>query len=378
MKILVIGDIIKDRYIYGTANRLNPEGPAPLVTVKQERMIWGGAGNVYNNLISLGVDADIIEYDDTYQCIKTRVICDGHYITRIDEERIVPGEMILNAVKETDLTKYDYILLSDYNKGALDCVREIIALAGPNKIIVDPKRDIEAYSGAWLIKGNELENEKFGISDCWLENYIITRAANSVVAVINGEEYVSRPNSVEVVDVTGAGDCFLAAFVYGMSKKHDYQKCLNIATKAATVSVQHLGTHTLKVEDVEETIVFTNGCFDILHRGHIEYLEQSRKLGSRLIVGLNSDNSVRKLKGSSRPIHSQLDRKLALEALRCVDEVIIFDEDTPSDLIDVVKPDIITKGGDYKPENVVGNDRAKVVILPLVNGFSTTRIVNKL
>lgn len=378
MKILIIGDIIQDRYIHGTMDRLNPEGPAPLVKVTHTKTVLGGAGNVWNNLINLGVDADLVDYDTRYQCVKTRVICDGHYVTRVDEERQVSGKTIINQLKMIDLSSYSYVILSDYNKGALDNAQEIINLAGPNKVIVDPKRNIENYKGAWLIKANELENLRFDVQNNWKNDYIITRASGSTISKLNNKSYTTVPESVEVTDVTGAGDCFLAAFVYGLTKKYDYQKCLDIATRAATISVQHLGTYILKPEDVEDIVVFTNGCFDILHRGHIEYLEQSRKLGTKLIVGLNSDSSVKKLKGDTRPINNEQDRKLALEALRCVDEVIIFTEDTPNNLIDQVKPDIITKGGDYNTNNVVGSDRAKVIILPFVEGFSTTNIVSKL
>jgi D-beta-D-heptose 7-phosphate kinase/D-beta-D-heptose 1-phosphate adenosyltransferase len=124
------------------------------------------------------------------------------------------------------------------------------------------------------------------------------------------------------------------------------------------------------------TVVFTNGCFDILHRGHLEYLKQSKGLGDVLIVGLNSDASVRRLKGSTRPINSQEDRRCLLKALRCVDEVVIFDEDTPYTLIKKLRPDIITKGGDYRAEEVVGADLARVVVIPYINGYSTTRILN--
>lgn len=378
MRILVIGDIIQDRYVYGTMERLNPEGPTPLVKVTHEKTLLGGAANVWNNLINLGVKADLVEYPEAYQCVKTRVICDGHYVTRIDNERTVPGSYIFEQVSKLDLSLYDYVILSDYAKGALDRVSDIIKLIGPDKVIVDPKRDIDNYQGAWLIKANELENQIFNVEKSWSSNYIITKAAGNITSRFESKSYITSPDNVEVTDVTGAGDCFLAAFVYGLTKKYEYQKCLDIAVRAATISVQHLGTYTLKPEDVEEIVVFTNGCFDILHRGHIEYLEQSRKLGTKLIVGLNSDSSVKRLKGSNRPIHHELDRKLALEALRCVDDVVIFDEDTPSNLIDQVKPDIITKGGDYGPSNVVGNDRAKVIILPFVEGFSTTKIVSKL
>ena len=166
--------------------------------------------------------------------------------------------------------------------------------------------------------------------------------------------------------------------MYGLTKGYSHRKCLDIAVRGATASVQHQGTYILEPKDVEHTVVFTNGCFDILHRGHIEYLEQSKKLGNKLIVGLNSDASVKRLKGDSRPINNEQDRRMALEALRCVDQVHIFDEATPYDLIKTVGPDIITKGGDYKPEDVVGNDLADVVILPYVENYSTTNIVSKL
>jgi rfaE bifunctional protein nucleotidyltransferase chain/domain len=125
-------------------------------------------------------------------------------------------------------------------------------------------------------------------------------------------------------------------------------------------------------------IVFTNGCFDILHRGHVEYLKESKKLGTYLIVGINSDNSVKRLKGDTRPINNQWDRKIVLEELRCVDEVVIFEEDTPYDLIKKIGPDIITKGGDYKVEEVVGHDLAKTVIIPYLEGYSTSSVLKKL
>jgi rfaE bifunctional protein nucleotidyltransferase chain/domain len=124
-------------------------------------------------------------------------------------------------------------------------------------------------------------------------------------------------------------------------------------------------------------IIFTNGCFDILHRGHIEYLKQSKMLGDYLIVAINSDESVRRLKGEGRPLNNQWDRKYCLEALRWVDEVIIFDDDTPYDLIKKIAPDIITKGGDYKIDEVIGHDLVKTVIIPFVDGYSTTRTINK-
>jgi D-beta-D-heptose 7-phosphate kinase/D-beta-D-heptose 1-phosphate adenosyltransferase len=179
----------------------------------------------------------------------------------------------------------------------------------------------------------------------------------------------------EVFDVTGAGDCFLAAFVYALAKNYNYEKCIRIATAASTESVKHTGTYVLKLSDVEETVVFTNGCFDILHTGHLELLKYAKTLGSTLVVGVNSDASVKRLKGRDRPVNSELTRAHQLNTLPWVDEVIIFDDDTPYKLIKSLRPDVIVKGGDYTVEQVVGHDLASVVIFPTVEGHSTTKII---
>ncbi len=388
MKVLVIGDIIRDRYLYGTSERLNPEGGAvPLVRQTRDETKLGGAALVWDNLTNLGVDCDIIEYSKHFQSVKTRVVSDGHYICRIDNDypdqvkKIVADEVI-DKVKEIDLSQYAYCILSDYDKGALTYANQIIKWANEAgcKVIVDPKGPEDKYFGAWLIKPNRLEASKFQYEARLFseKNTIITNADSHVVAKIDGRNYNVDVDPVEVADVTGAGDCFLAAFVYGLTKGYNHRRCLEIAVKGATVSVQHQGTYVLEPEDLEHTVVFTNSCFDILHRGHIEYLEQSKKLGDKLVVGLNSDESVKRLKGDSRPINNEDDRYRALKALRCVDEVYIFDDDTPYNLIKTVEPDIITKGGDYRPEDVIGNDLAEVIIIPYLENYSTTNIVSKL
>lgn len=378
MRVLVIGDVIVDRYIYGTSDRLSPEAPVPII--KQTKVVDkpGGASNLFENLESLGVDCDMLLFGSR-PSIKTRVFCDGHYVTRIDQDRYADSDIVYNSVVSKDFSKYDYVILSDYNKGTLTRSRDIIQHINKFdcKIIVDPKRAYTEYRGAWLVKPNAKEYTELGFSN-WNGNIITTSASGCIQSNFKGIHFVTDVEPVEVADVTGAGDCFLAAFVYGLTKKYTYRKCVEIAAKAATKSVTHSGTYVLKPEDVEHKVVFTNGCFDLLHRGHIEYLQQSKALGTKLVVGLNSDESVRRLKGESRPINNEDDRKAALEALRCVDQVIVFEEDTPYDVIKYVKPDIITKGGDYKPEDVVGNDLAEVVILPYKNGYSTTEIVEKL
>lgn len=376
-KVLVIGDIIVDKYIYGTSTRLSPEAPVPVV--KQERVVEtiGGAGLVYANLKSLGVDADLYDHGEE-NSIKTRVICDGHYVTRIDNDKFANGTDVLDKIINDDFSKYDYVILSDYNKGVLDESLQIIEHINKFKcrVIVDPKDHVNHYEGAWLVKPNYKEFRDYGFTN-WRGNIITTNAGENVVALIENKIYDIPVDRVEVSDVTGAGDCFLAAFVYALTKNYSYEKSLKLAIKGATASVKHRGTYILKIEDLEDKIVFTNGVFDILHKGHLELLKTARSLGSKLVVGINSDSSVKRLKGESRPINNQQVRKEQLECLPWVDSVAIFEEDTPYNLIKGLQPDIIVKGGDYTVNTVVGNDLAEVYIVPTVKGYSTTNIIEK-
>ena len=375
IKVAVIGDILIDRYIYGTAERLSPEAPVPIVRHQTTFDRSGGAGNLYENLKSLGVDEDLLDLSYP-KCIKTRVFCDGHYVTRIDQDYQTDSLDVLETIEGMDFSPYEYVVLSDYAKGVLFESKKIIAHINKFrcKIIVDPKQPASYYEGAWLIKPNMIENTKYGFSS-WPTNWIVTDSKNAVSARIDGVSYKVQPKQVEVNDVTGAGDCFLAAFVYGLTKDYNYEKCIRIATTASTETVKHTGTYILKLSDVEETVVFTNGCFDILHTGHLELLKYAKTLGSTLVVGVNSDASVRRLKGNDRPINSEITRAHQLNALPWVDEVVIFDDDTPYKLIKSLHPDIIVKGGDYTVEQVVGHDLATVVIFPTVEGYSTTRII---
>lgn len=375
VKVLVIGDIIIDRYIYGTSTRLSPEAPVPVV--KQEHIAekLGGAGLVYENLKNLGVDVTLYNTGEP-KSIKTRVISEGHYITRIDDDKFANGTDVLDKIINDDFSQYEYVVLSDYNKGVLDESKEIIKHINQFgcKIIVDPKDYASHYEGAWLVKPNYNEFDKFNFTN-WSGNIIITAASKNVVANIDSIVYDIPVDQVEVADVTGAGDCFLAAFVYALTKKYNYKHCLEMAAKGATVSVKHRGTYILSVEDLEDKIVFTNGVFDILHKGHLELLKKARSLGSKLIVGINSDASVKRLKGESRPVNNQTDRMEQLKALPWVDTVIIFEEDTPYEIILDLQPDIIVKGGDYTADQVVGNNLAEVYIFPTVDGYSTTKII---
>ena len=376
MKVLVIGDVIIDKYIYGTSERLSPEAPVPIVKHLREVETLGGAGLVYENLKSLGVDVTLMESDHGYRSVKTRVICDGHYVTRIDDDKRASGNAVLADVLSNDFSQYEYVILSDYDKGVLDESLEIIEHINKFncKIIVDPKEYANQYKDAWLVKPNYKEFDKFGFT-YWQSNIITTKAGDNVVATIDNINYNIPVEPVEVSDVTGAGDCFLAAFVYGLTKQYNYKRCLELAVKGSREAVKHVGTHTLTVSDLEERIVFTNGCFDILHKGHLTLLKEARALGDRLVVGLNSDSSVKRLKGAARPINSEDTRQAQLELIPYVDEVIIFNDDTPYNLIKEINPDLIVKGGDYTVEEVVGHDLVAVHLIPTVQGYSTTDII---
>lgn len=349
----------------------------PVVT--QERIVEtiGGAGLVYENLKNLGVDVTLYEYDQP-KSIKTRVMCDGHYVTRIDNDYHANGDEILDDILNKDFQWYDYVILSDYAKGVLEKSYEIIEHINKFgcKVIVDPKDHYTLYEGAWLVKPNEKEFTELDF-DLWQGNIVITKAGNNVVATIDNVVYDTPVEKVEVSDVTGAGDCFLAAFVYALTRGYDYKTCLELAVKGSTESVKHSGTYILKQNDLEDRIIFTNGVFDILHKGHFELLNEARNLGNRLIVGINSDASVKRLKGETRPINDVTKRIAQLEMLPWVDEVVVFDDDTPYELIKQIRPHVIVKGGDYTVETVVGHDLAEVYLVPTVEGYSTTNIIEK-
>lgn len=390
LKIGLIGDHIDDVYIYGEMKRFSPESPLPIFDAKYQESRAGGASNVNNNLMKLGAYVDYYCDTEVYST-KKRYVCDKHIVFRSDDDKISSVDPL--EIQFPEETKY--VILSDYNKGVLrNSLNLIQHLKKQGKIVVvDPKRSLDNYKGADIIKMNESEFFKYSkVSDNQYQlqetrthykigTLVITRANKGPIIVTNEKTITLEGIDKEVADVTGAGDVFIAAMTYYLAKgKPIYQACSK-ANKLASISVGHFGTYTLTKEDiktVEKKLVFTNGCFDILHRGHIEYLERSKALGDYLVVGLNSDRSIKELKGPNRPINNVFDRRKVLESLKCVDKVMIFDEDTPYELIKRIKPDIITKGGDYTVETVVGNDLAEVVIIPTVKGYSTTNILENL
>ena len=376
----LLGDYIEDIYVYGTCDRLSPESPIPVFKETHREVRAGGVENVYNNLRAFDVD---VERYYSHNSTKIRYVVDNHIIFRQDCEKYIPS-------KQTEwYLKSKYVILSDYNKGFLDQSEKIIAnLKKQGKfVIVDPKKPISSYYGADIVKMNEKEWSDYVINkneifERWnIGSIIVTRGSKPIhIYDKNGRREIQVDDHT-VSDVTGAGDVFIAAMTVFLYRGDVIDEAVRKAAKLASISVTKFGTYTLTESDIRTVcpkIVFTNGCFDILHRGHIEYLKKSKVLGDRLVVGLNSDKSIKRLKGPSRPINNQEDRKAILESLECVDEVIIFDEDTPYELIKRVKPDVITKGGDYTSiEQVVGHDLTHVELIPFYAGYSTTNILER-
>lgn len=414
--IKVVGDIMLDRWIHGQANRLSPEAPVPVLIESFQTANLGGAANVAVNLANLNLEIElfgaigediegveflrllyqnsninpILSTSHSVTTTKTRLVSQsGQHLMRWDKEERYAEQKIRDFLRHNK-NDTDILVISDYNKGVIN--RSILewALIKNIKIFVDPKQSPELYRDAWLVKPNLKEYEdwdgKFDPNKaanlCRKHNWewlVVTCGANGLYVINrNGESHHYQEPVREVADVTGAGDCVMAVIVWGYLQGMTIPEAAETACYAAARNVEHRGVVSVSLKDVKRSIVFTNGCFDILHLGHIHLLKSAKALGKKLIVGINSDNSVKKLKGPTRPVNNQITRLNQLKALPYVDEVYIFDEDTPYELIKKIKPDIIVKGGDYNDQNVVGNDLAHVEIIPLVEGFSTTQIIESI
>ncbi|MGE4456336.1 MAG: D-glycero-beta-D-manno-heptose-7-phosphate kinase [Arcobacteraceae bacterium] len=367
---------------------------------------------------------------------KSRIIVSNQQVVRYDKESktqisLSSQEGILNSLASI-IDGLDVILLSDYGKGVLgeELTRSIIALANSKnkKVLVDPKGDdYSKYSGAYLLTPNKKEASlatKIKIDskeslmsaikklkdDINLGVSVITLSEDGI-AIFDDKLTVKPTVAREVYDVTGAGDTVLSALGYMTALGYDIYKSVEFANLAAGVVVGKVGSATATLDEIEDyksslhksgpeahikskdemikivsnlkskgkRIVFTNGCFDILHRGHVSYLDKAKSLGDVLILGLNSDASVRRLKGEDRPINHEDDRAFVLAALEAVDFVVIFDEDTPYELISALKPNILVKGADYEGKEVVGSDLVdEVKLIEFINGRSTTRTIEKI
>ncbi|WP_163329270.1 bifunctional D-glycero-beta-D-manno-heptose-7-phosphate kinase/D-glycero-beta-D-manno-heptose 1-phosphate adenylyltransferase HldE [Desulfurobacterium thermolithotrophum] len=457
--VLVLGDLMLDKYYFGNVNRISPEAPVPVVKVNREEYTLGGAGNVVNNIINLKAKAYMIgaigkdsnksvikqlldEKQVNYHLLerdlptitKIRVVGEHQQIVRIDFEEIKPLEQEeLEEVKQYILSlinKVNCLVISDYGKGMVtfDLSQFVVNQAKEKNlpVIVDPKgSDWDKYRRATIITPNlkelsDLLKIEIKNDDEEIETYgqevrkkygltylLVTRSEKGMSLITENEVYHIRSEAKEVYDVSGAGDTVVATLATAMSTGINTLDAVKIANTAAGIVVGKIGTAPVTLDELKNAlkgyrnrklrhlqdliveiamlrekgkkIVFTNGCFDILHRGHIEYLKKAKELGDVLIVGLNSDDSVKKIKSKDRPINRQEDRAELLASLEFVDYVVIFDEDTPYNLIKEIRPDILVKGGDYKLEEIVGREFAKrTITLPFIEGYSTTAIIGKI
>ncbi|MEQ9619655.1 MAG: D-glycero-beta-D-manno-heptose-7-phosphate kinase [Deltaproteobacteria bacterium] len=469
-KILVVGDIMLDRYVLGGVERISPEGPVPVLKVREEIETPGGAGNVALNLRTLGASVELVgtvgkdrEGKELIEALahngirtggivrdktkpttsKTRLIAGNQQIARIDKETNTSVSMsvektLIDAIKSSvNNFKPKAIIISDYAKGVVteNVASKTMKLAKEAGIFitVDPKGDnFTKYSGASAITPNEKEaGAASGVKI--VDEESLKEAANTLiriteadfVLVTRGKEGISYfskkgdagtipSQAVEVFDVTGAGDTVVSVFTLSFISSYLLEESAGIANAAAGIVVSRIGAASISVSDLTahflkeaekerskiykrkelsgvlsglrakgKKVIFTNGCFDLFHTGHLKLLREARKLGDSLVVAINSDDSVKRLKGEGRPYISETDRANLLTAIDCVDFLAVFEEDTPLEIIKELKPDVIVKGGDYSPEEVVGkefieNRGGEVKIIPLIDGISTSSLAERI
>jgi D-beta-D-heptose 7-phosphate kinase / D-beta-D-heptose 1-phosphate adenosyltransferase len=468
VRILVLGDVMLDRFVYGSVARISPEAPIPVLEVSRSMDSAGGAANVARNVAAIGasvtligvtgsdswaaelveqlagsptIDAQLIVDTERPTTVKTRYVADGHQLLRADREiRTSLSQDVatkLLAQFETSLRHADVVVLSDYAKGVFsDRVTRAVILAAraANKpVIVDPKAlDLKKYTGAAILTPNRLELQAACGFECvtdeavesaarlFLDNdicqaMVVTRGKDGMSAIGKDQPAVHlRTTARQVFDVSGAGDTVIAAMSLGIAVGASIVSAATLANLAAGIVVGKLGTAAVagselideltplharagdsKIFTLESvlqlteiwreqgaSIAFTNGCFDLLHPGHVSLLDQAKRSADRLIVGLNSDDSIRRLKGADRPIQNEIARATVLSSLKFVDAVVIFSEDTPIELIHALKPDVLVKGADYTLEAVVGGDfvrsrGGRVILAELVEGQSTSSMVRR-
>jgi D-beta-D-heptose 7-phosphate kinase/D-beta-D-heptose 1-phosphate adenosyltransferase len=458
--ILVAGDVMLDRYWFGPAFRISPEAPVPVVRVEDVEERPGGAGNVAVNIASLGAEARLVcvtgedEAATRLEALlgergvrtrrlaragaptvtKLRVLSRNQQLLRLDFEQPLDAgaaAALRDAVTEA-LSAVNAVVLSDYGKGSLASVRELIAAARSAgvPVLVDPKgTDFDRYSGANVITPNQGEFEAV-VGPCaddedlvskaralrerlGIDHLLITRSERGMT-LVSAEDVVHLPAEArEVFDVTGAGDTVIAVAAAGVGLGLPMATAAALANLAAgivvgklgvgdvtqgelaqalhlrgkggrgLVSEDHLAALVAEARRRGERVVMTNGCFDILHAGHVAYLEEAKSLGDRLIVAVNDDASVERLKGEGRPVNSLEDRMAVLAGLAAVDWVVPFAEDTPERVICRLRPDVLVKGGDYRPEDIAGagcviEAGGEVRVLAFREGRSTTRVIRRI
>jgi D-beta-D-heptose 7-phosphate kinase / D-beta-D-heptose 1-phosphate adenosyltransferase len=468
-RVLVIGDVILDRYVTGSVQRLSPEAPIPVLRPANDRATLGGAANVALNIVTLGGQAvlvgvtgndtagdevarlvgttpgivsALVRIDGRPTTSKTRFMTGSHQLLRLDEETTAPldqaGLAAVMAAVEAGLAGCDVIVLSDYAKGVLcdgvlDAILERASQAG-RLVIADPKRaDFAAYRGAGILTPNEHEVRvatrieadhdvqadragRVALNATAGQAVLVTRSAKGLTLVRRDEETLHIPTRArEVADVSGAGDTLVAALAVALGAGAGLPEAAMLANVTAGISVAKQGTATVsrqelldelhlhelvatdrKVASLENAqlivadwhrrglkVGFANGCFDLIHPGHVRLLSEARAACDRLIVALNTDASVKRLKGPTRPLQNEMARATVMASMTPVDLVMLFDEDTPLEMIEVLRPDVLVKGSDYTVDQVVGGDLVrgwggKVTLVTLRDGHSTTGTIRRM
>lgn len=458
-RILVVGDIILDRYVFGKSDRISPEAPVPIITITKEVLRLGGAGNVARNVAHLGSETTLLGVvgSDTESeivkdlavadeiksvffksqnptIVKTRVLAQGQQLLRLDSEKQVPPGISADlATKFCEIVHdYDIVVCSDYGKGALFQIEKIINVCNEASvpIIVDPKgNDFIKYTGATLITPNKkefeiivgkcddlkkLELKAFRLINDLKIKYLLVTKGSEGMSLFKSDGNLNHINTeaADVFDVTGAGDTVCAVMGVAMSSS-DYkiEEAVSLANTAAGIVVKKMGAAVIEPFELEwalkknsykifdcasslakfckilkrqnKKIVFTNGCFDFIHAGHVRYLKDASELGDVLVLGLNSDASITRQKGVGRPVNNFKDRAEVLSALSVVNFIIEFSEDSPINLINTIEPDILVKGGDYKEHEIVGYNEVKskggrVKSLGFYSEYSTTKLIKKI
>lgn len=460
-QVLVVGDLMLDRYWQGPTSRISPEAPVPVVKVEQHEDRPGGAANVALNVTALGAGVSLVGLvgkDEAGKALekqlqsarvhcafsvteseptitKLRVISRHQQLIRLDFEEPFSHDYSDAITEATSplLSNVGVLVLSDYGKGTLSDCQQLIAEAKAQnvRVLVDPKgSDFARYRGATLLTPNLSEFETI-VGHCKTEDelvsrgqalakeldldaLLVTRSEQGMTLIRADREELHFPaRAREVFDVTGAGDTVISTLAAALAAGEDLPNAVALSNIAASIVVGKLGTAAISAPELRrevskeqgaekgvmseeqllialadarsagETIVFTNGCFDILHAGHVGYLEQARAQGDRLVLAINSDESVSRLKGPGRPINPVERRMTVLSGLEAVDWVLYFDEDTPERLLEKVRPDILVKGGDYGIDGVVGGEfvnsyGGEVRVLSFLDNCSTTAIVEKI
>ncbi len=460
--VLVVGDLMLDRYWHGATERISPEAPVPVVHVRNNEERAGGACNVALNIATLGAQCTVMGLcgnDEAAQILeamlqqskvntrfirmaenatvtKLRVMSRSQQLMRLDfEDGFIGSDLSALEAKFAEiLSQFNMVVCSDYGKGSLRQVNKLIAMCNKQSIpvLVDPKgSDFERYAGATLITPNlsefeaivgrcenvdELVSHADKLSKKYnIEALLVTRSEHGMSLMQRGYDAVHLPTHArEVFDVTGAGDTVISTLAAALGADVSLERAMWLSNLAAGIVVGKSGTASVSIQELEaeieqntvstehgildeaelhsvlsicrsrgEAIVMTNGCFDILHAGHVTYLEQAATLGDRLLVAVNVDETVRRLKGEDRPVNKVEHRMRMLAALRCVDWVVAFEEDEPTRLICDISPDILVKGGDNDVDKIPGGDCVReaggqVMVLTYVDGVSTTKIIDSI